>query len=126
LSAKSDAQSAYILWLVSHHQLIAWTVVLAIGVTNGLAVFGVDDLRTAPSDPDARVIRAMRGVVSPPMLVPRLKGGGEPWGGRYSPIDRKPALAVHALGPSPAAEVSPSRLRFLCRVRTGCRPPPQL
>lgn len=117
----------YILCLVRRHSLIQFAIVLAVGLTNCLAAYGVDEVRRASSDVAGNASIAVGVVSSPQVLVPRLKSGGEQWGFSNSSVDRGPALALPILRLSSAAEFAPHTfIRSFCRGPAGCRPPPQL
>src|SRR5687768_10088137 len=96
-----------ILCLVRRHSLIHLALVLAVGLTNCLAVCGLDEVRRASSGVGGSASIAVGVVSSPQLLVPRLKSGGEQWAFSNSSVDRAPALALPMLRLSSAAGFAP-------------------
>jgi len=116
-----------LLFLVPRHPLIHFALVLAIALTNCLAVCGMGEARRRSFGGGGSASIAAGVVSCPQVLVPRLESGGELWRFSNSPVDRAPTLALPTLRLSSAVDIAPhSSFRFFCHAPAACRPPPHL
>jgi hypothetical protein len=120
------SKPACILSLMPRNRLIHFAVVLALTLTNCLVVRGMDGTGTTSFGGENASV-AVGVVLSPHVLVSRLKSGGELWPLSSSPVDRAPVPTLPTLTRSASADTaSRSVVRFFCHTPLGSRPPPQL